>query len=204
MNGFGSIETTQDMTVPYNPLDYQNLAQSVVRALLERADSELPPTEPFSGSGVYALYYTGPLPFYAFLASEELKTPIYVGKAVPSGSRKGSATDVPETNSALYRRLGEHAKSIQQAENLRMDEFRCRFLVVEPVWITLAERFLINHFKPIWNTVIDGFGNHDPGRGRRAMRRPRWDVVHPGRPWASALNAEETEDEIIASLPSTN
>ena len=34
------------------------------------------------------------------------------------------------------------------------------------------------------------------------MRRPRWDVVHPGRPWADALKAEETASDIIASLPS--
>ena len=98
--------------------------------------------------------------------------------------------------------MGDHAKSIDQAINLDLNEFRCRFLVVEPVWITLAERFLINHFKPAWNTVIDGFGNHDPGRGRRGMRRPRWDVVHPGRPWAEALKAEETASDIIASLTS--
>ncbi len=161
----GHLTATQDMTKPYNPLDYRNLAQNVVRALLERTDSEIPPQEPFVGSGVYALYYTGPLPYYAFLASEDLGTPIYVGKAVPSGSRKGSYTEVPKVDGSLYRRLCEHAKSIDQAENLRLEEFRCRFLVVETVWITLAERFLINHFKPVWNTVIDGFGNLVPGRG---------------------------------------
>ena len=189
------------MADAYDPLDYENLAQSVVRALLEEADSELPLAAAFPGSGVYALYYLGDLPFYAFLASRELETPIYVGKAVPSGSRKGSS-EVPEATTALYRRLGEHAKSIDQAENIHVDEFRCRFLVVEPVWITLAEQFLINHFKAVWNTVIDGFGNHNPGRGRGASRRPRWDVVHPGRPWAETLEPEEAADDIIASLPS--
>ena len=34
------------------------------------------------------------------------------------------------------------------------------------------------------------------------MRRPRWDVVHPGRPWAEALKAEETVEDILASLRS--
>ncbi|MCX5643658.1 MAG: Eco29kI family restriction endonuclease [Phycisphaerae bacterium] len=29
------------------------------------------------------------------------------------------------------------------------------------------------------------FGNHSPGAGRGAMRRPRWDILHPARLWAS-------------------
>ena len=91
----------------------------------------------------------------------------------------------------------DHAKSIEQAENLDLVEFQVRYLVVMPVWITLAERFLIDHFRPVWNTVIEGFGNHPPGRGRRDMRRPRWDLVHPGRPWAAKLQAAETGEEIV-------
>ena len=100
----------------------------------------------------------------------------------------------------LFRRLLEHAKSIEQTRNLRLEEFKCRYLVVVPVLITLAERFLIDHFRPVWNTVIDGFGNHDPGAGRRNMRRPRWDILHPGRPWAERLNATETPEQVIALI----
>ena len=181
----------------YDPLDYENLARSVVTALLESASTMLPPVEQFSGAGVYALYYTGPLPFYSPISSPTLHTPIYVGKAVPTGARKGTPGKTPETHTALYRRLHDHAKSIEQAENLDLTEFRTRHLVVMPVWITLAERFLIDHFRPIWNTVVEGFGNHDPGGGRRNMRRPRWDIVHPGRPWANGLRATETVKEIV-------
>lgn len=72
--------------------------------------------------------------------------------------------------------------------------------VVVPVWISLAERFLIEHYRPIWNTVIDGFGNHDPGMGRRNMKRPRWDILHPGREWAERLRPAETADRIISEL----
>lgn len=43
----------------YDPLDYENLARSVVTALLESVSTLLPPVEKFSGSGVYTLYYTG-------------------------------------------------------------------------------------------------------------------------------------------------
>ena len=190
------------MAEAYDPLDYDNLARSVVHALLDARPNELPPDDAFFGSGVYALYYCGTLPFYADFASEDLHTPIYVGKAVPSGGRKGSPSKIPQATTELYRRLGQHAKSVEQTHNLALSEFRCRFLVVVPVWITLAERFLIDHFQPVWNSVIDGFGNHAPGRGRRDMRRPRWDVVHPGRPWAEALKAEETVEDILASLRS--
>jgi hypothetical protein len=88
----------------------------------------------------------------------------------------------------------------KQAENLHLDEFPFRFLVVVPVRIRLAQRFLIGHFRPVWNTVLDGFGNHDPGKGRKDMRRPRWDIVHPGRPGATRLTAAETADFPIAAI----
>jgi hypothetical protein len=72
-----------------------------------------------------------------------------------------------------------------------------------PVWISLAERFLVAHFKPIWNVVIDVFGNHDPGAGRRGMKRPCWDIVHPGRRWAERLEAAEDADAVLGRLRSS-
>lgn len=185
------------MAKAYDPLDYDNLAHSVVTALLDSASTVLSPTEKFSGSGVYALYYTGTLPFYSHISSSDLHDPIYVGKAVPTGTRKGSGRVDSESSAELYRRLNDHAKSIEQAKNLALVEFQVRYLVVVPVWITLAERFLIDHFRPLWNTAIDGFGNHPPGSGRRDMRRPRWDIIHPGRPWAAKLKAAETVEQIV-------
>lgn len=77
---------------PYNPLDYDNLGQSVADALLARVVVPLAPLAPFAGAGVYALYYTGDLELYAPLARRNqagrFALPIYVGKAVPSGARK--------------------------------------------------------------------------------------------------------------------
>ncbi len=82
-----------DQGRPYNPLDYQNLGQSVADALLERPVVPLAGIAPFAGAGVYALYYTGDFPAYAPLAErnrgERFEAPIYAGKAVPSGARKG-------------------------------------------------------------------------------------------------------------------
>lgn len=186
----------------YDPLNYDNLARSVVAALLDNEPGPLPPTTPFSGSGVYAIYYLGKLDFYSAsaISSAKCETPIYVGKAVPLGARKGSTKTESAPSSELFRRLQDHAKSIDSAENLKLSDFKCRYLVVVPVWITLAERFLIDHFRPVWNTLIDGFGNHDPGAGRRAMKKPRWNILHPGRPWAKELRVGENANDIIALI----
>jgi len=182
----------------YDPLDYENLAKSIVNELLEKDKEPLPPGTAFQGAGVYAIYYVGPFEAYQPLARKEY--PIYVGKAVPEGARKGRRTDMPSRGKELYKRLKEHSGVITQAKNLRLEDFTCSRLVVLPVWIGLAEGFLINHYKPIWNVVIDGFGNHPPGRGRKDMRRPRWDVVHPGRPWAKDLRQVERSEDILDEL----
>ena len=70
----------------YDPLDYDNLAQNVVRALMEQPYQSLPPT-PFEGVGVYALYYVGDLDYYRATRGKDI--PIYVGSAVLAGKRKG-------------------------------------------------------------------------------------------------------------------
>lgn len=183
---------------PYDPLDYDNLAKSVVEALLRGPDVVLPPAEPFEGAGVYAIYYHGDFGPYQSLASASSVRPIYVGKAVPTGARKGGRRSA--VGKELYLRLKEHSESINQAENLQLRHFRCRYLVVVPVWIALAERFLVEHHQPVWNVAIDGFGNHDPGAGRLGMKRPRWDILHPGRPWAGRLAAQESPEQVVERL----
>lgn len=65
----------------------------------------------------------------------------------------------------------------------------------------LAELLLIARFAPIWNNLIDGFGNHDPGSGRYNGMRPRWDVIHPGRVWAAKCKARnETAKQITREV----
>ncbi|MFH0777990.1 MAG: Eco29kI family restriction endonuclease [Candidatus Eisenbacteria bacterium] len=183
---------------PYDPLDYGNLARSVVRALLAGPEVTLPPSEPFEGAGAYAIYYRGDFAAYSPIARGKSAPPIYVGKAVPIGARKGSR-EAPGGRE-LFQRLSQHSNTVQQAKNLEPEDFTCRFLVVVPVWITLAERFLVEHYKPIWNVVVEGFGNHDPGAGRRAMKRPCWDILHPGRPWASRLRSDESSDQVLQRI----
>lgn len=180
---------------PYDPLSLPALAAGIVRELLNRPVHPLPPEESFTGCGLYGIYYVGGFKPYRPLAARNDPTrdtydlPIYVGKAVPSGSRKGRGLlewEVAEDYS-IYTRLKEHARSIEEAENLRLEDFRCRYLVAAPVWIRLAESLMLGRYRPLWNSVVDGFGNHDPGSGRYEQERSKWDTLHPGRSWARRL-----------------
>lgn len=176
---------------PFNPLDKNNLGESVADALLQQAAGPLPPTEAFIGAGVYAIYYGGTFPLYRDIAElnrdDRNSWPIYVGKAVPAGARKGGYGLGADPGQALFKRLAEHASSIENANNLDCEHFTCRFLVVDDIWIPLAESLLIEMFSPLWNKKVDGFGNHDPGKGRYNQQRSAWDELHPGRPWAAKL-----------------
>lgn len=177
-----------------------NLGKSVAEALLERSPSQIGEIEPFNGAGIYAIYYRGDFEAYGLLAecnASNAHWPIYVGKAIPSGGRKGSELFSGVVGTHLFGRLRQHADSIDAAENLRVSDFTCRYLVVDDIWIPLAETLLISAFRPAWNLIIEGFGNHDPGRGRYQGLRPLWDVLHPGRGWASRCQERpETAKEL--------
>lgn len=190
------------MTTLYDPLTYDNLMAGLALHFQQRDQRPLATAKEdagVQGPGVYALFYAGPFATYDAIAGGE--TPIYVGKAVPPGSRKGGGADASKP--ALRSRLRQHAKSIEATENLRVADFTCKHLAVVPVWITLAERFLIEHYKPVWNLCLDGFGDHDPGQGRRNSQRSWWDTLHPGRTWAAKLigrDAKEAEAKVVAFL----
>lgn len=189
---------------PYNPLDKKNLGVSVADAVLTKTISPLPPAQQFNGAGIYAIYYTGNFPIYKEIAlrnrNQRNETPIYVGKAVPAGARKGGfGLDIP-AGPVLYRRLCEHAQSIEQTSNLQLKDFYCRYLVVDDIWIPLGESLLIEMFSPVWNKLVDGFGNHDPGSGRYNQQESPWDVLHPGRSWAEKLQPYSKSEKQIVSM----
>jgi hypothetical protein len=197
---------------PYNPLDKKNLGASVAEAMLGRKPRNLDAMVRFQGAGIYAIYYRGDFPAYARLAERNRTTdplaPIYVGKAIPEGGRKGAGGMAGVATTALFKRLNEHAESIRATTTLRIEDFVCRFLVVDDIWIPLGESLLIAKFAPVWNKLIDGFGNHDPGRGRYNGMCARWDVLHPGRAWAAKCQprletAEQIAREVSAHLAQT-
>lgn len=189
-------------SAPYNPLDKRNLGASVAEALLGRKPHSLRDLPVFHGAGIYAIYYSGDFDAYQQLSwrnqTDDPISPIYVGKAIPAGGRKGGVAAEGEKSKALWSRLKEHAESLASAKNLNVNDFRCRFLAVDDIWIPLGESLLIAKFAPLWNTLIDGFGNHDPGKGRYNGMCPKWDVLHPGRTWAERCQPRSETGEQIA------
>lgn len=163
---------------------------------MRREPLRLPLQRAFAGAGIYALFYDGEFAVYQhpMARSADATQPIYVGKAVPAGARKGLAKQT--TGKSLFNRIKQHTKSIASAPSLRVEDFTCRYLVVTPLWITMAERFLLEHYKPIWNVVLDGFGNHDPGGKRYEGEITWWDALHAGRSWAAKL--QKTRDASAA------
>lgn len=202
--------------LPFNPLDKKHLGESVGQAMLRQPIKPLGGLPTFEGAGIYAIYYSGDFDAYKALSKlnqdGQFMAPIYVGKAVPAGARKGGDLNA-KPGKVLLKRLSEHAKSIEEVENLNIDDFHCRYLIVDDIWIPLGESLLIARFNPVWNKLIDGFGNHNPGKGRHAGLRPRWDVLHPGRSWANncaprqeTINQirEEAKEYIRSNPPPTN
>lgn len=193
--------------IPFNPLDKKNLGASVAEALVSQPVHPLGDVKPFMGTGIYAIYYHGSFSAYGPVSKPNKANradpviPIYVGKAVPQGARKGKVMADPTRSKALFNRLAEHAESVRATSTLSISDFSCRYLVVDEIWIPLGESLMISKFSPLWNLFVEGFGNHDPGSGRYEGLRPRWDVIHPGRSWAKKCKARsETADEILRDI----
>ena len=160
---------------PYNPLDKINLGKSVAQALLAQAVVALAETAELQGAGVYAIYYTGPFPAYEPIVKLQSKRRILAAdlrwQGHPQGRTERWHHRRREQGNGLRDRLRQHAASIEQANNLELQDFYYRCLVVDDIWIPFKENMLIETFKPIWNIVIDGFGNKDPGNRRATQYR---------------------------------
>ena len=190
---------------PFNPLDKSHLAGSLADAMLKTHARPLAPAEKFEGAGIYALYYAGDFRPYAPIArknrGEDPASPIYVGKAVPPGARKGGFGLGTDPGAALLKRLREHAQSINEVKNLALKDFSCRYLVCDDIWIPLGEALLMGRFQPPWNVLIEGFGIHTPGKGRKKQVKSKWDTIHPGRRLAKGLPPNAlSEDKILKLL----
>jgi hypothetical protein len=185
--------------VPYNPLEKRELARTVEAALLDTQSQPLGEVPEFLGTGIYVLYYDGPHDLY--LPISGTATPIYVGKAVPRGART-ARNDDSVVGKELRDRIDEHRESITWAADLDPADFYVRYLVTDELFISLAERLMIRSFRPVWNRVVDGFGNHDPGAGRYDQRVSPWDTLHPGRPWVPRLRkpCKYTFEQIVARV----
>ncbi|MET8358851.1 Eco29kI family restriction endonuclease [Micromonospora sp. NPDC005171] len=186
----GSRQFTREPSEPgpgeldglYNPLRRENLERSVQWAL------EAAPTIPLArqpltkGDGIYAIYYIGSHELYQPVSTPRCSVPLFVGSTRASRPRRNSS-GLPE-GGGLRRRLLEHRRTIEQCDSLRLVDFQVRYLPVEEMFVPGAERLLVGDHQPVWNTVLEGFGFHSPGKARMARRSP-WDELHPGRPWAA-------------------
>lgn len=174
----------------FNEKNNQLRFDAVLEPMVEEFDRmfayDLDSLPNFSGAGVYALYLLDPsnTPYEGIVSAE---FPIYIGKAVPEGWRQGKIAKA-ETNK-LKSRIKEHSRSIE-AVGLGGWRFKVRFAILSEDgldFISALESILIRKYRPLWNSYIDGFGNHDPGKGRYEQSASEWDTLHPGRVWASRL-----------------
>lgn len=171
----------------FNPLALKTLAETMVSELLKQPVNPLKTLPPFEGPGVYSIYYAGPFPPYRPIASlnrnKRWELPIYVGKA-------------------RFDRIRNHATSISQVSNLDINDFWCRYLVTEEVFIPLCEELLIRRYKPIWNIVITGFGPKVVGEKRITQQTSMWDMLHPGRPGRGAAPNKrfQSPEQIVQKL----
>jgi hypothetical protein len=172
---------------------------------------------PTYGSGVYAIYYVGQHPAYAEISRSE--TPIYVGKADPEGPR---AATPRQQGVRLFRRLADHREAIREVEAyasanglphpLRVNDFECRRLVCATNAQLVAERHLIEIFRPAWNQeskICFGISKHGDAPTTRVNRKSPWDVLHPGRSWATdspvrvGMTPETVTENLIAHFGET-
>ena len=186
----------------YNPLSMEHIGQSLARAIEAVEPVPMDNLPSMYGAGVYAIYYTGNFPAYRRMAAANAngawKHAIYVGKAIPPGARSGDALADASSNIALRTRLRQHVRSLEAAQNLNLSDFHARWLVIEPVWIPLAETVMIQRTACVWNKLVAGFGVNAQGSGRTGGKISTWDILHPGRDRQGVM--PENPDEIRANV----
>jgi hypothetical protein len=166
----------------FNPLDTSALTKVFVNELTSRECVVLPDVDPAAveGPGLYGLYYGGGFALYSTLAAAGCDWPIYIGSALPSGSRTGRVRG--RGRPPLLDRLERHAASVTYAANLEEREFHARWFEVDEPFIILGEILLLRFYRPLWNATLPGFGAKVVGGRRTGGRRSKWDTLHPGRP----------------------
>jgi hypothetical protein len=204
------LDPVRDPDGTLDPGNPDTVGRLVAIALLAQERVPLREMNPTYGSGVYAIYYIGLHPAYAEIRGSE--TPIYVGKADPAEPR---AATPRQQGVRLFSRLVDHREAIREVENyantnglsdpLRVDDFECRRLVCATNAQLVAERHLIEIFRPAWNLeskICFGISKHGDAATTRGNRKSPWDVLHPGRGWAtpSPVRAGMTPASVTSKL----
>lgn len=192
----------------YKNDEFAELVKDAVRFFNGTPVHRLPPPATFRGTGVYALYYIGRVGTYSRYGELNRLAyghPIYVGKAVPKGWRQARVVENPNSQStSLQSRLGQHSQSISTVSSLEPADFMCRFAILEGAasdMIGTVEAALIKLHRPLWNSSLDGFGNHAPGSGRLKQAKSDWDVAHVGRGFADKCTGKPKElDKVLNNI----
>ncbi len=191
-----ALDPIRRPTSIFDPTDPSTAGRIVALTLVAQDRHPLAAVPSFYGAGVYAIYYRGTFEPYQALAGTE--HPIYVGKADPDAS---AAKDAVSQGPKVSLRLQEHAKNICKASStLCIEDFECRFLIVQTGFQKSAEDYLIKFFKPIWNSetkICFGLGKHGDNASTRANKRSPWDTLHPGRKWADSSEQDQKPYELI-------
>lgn len=180
----------------FNPLSEEVIQRTIIAEFDAQPLHLLKDLEKFQGSGCYGLYYVGGSDLYP--ADEE--TPVYIGKADYSGSRRGNIDQyVLQNSTKIWSRLKDHKASIEAVSNLEVSDFKYRSLEVSPVFIPVTESLLITDKHPVWNTSLSGFGNKPTKNTRKGTLVSEWDTVHPGRPHTRFYSERDggERDELI-------
>jgi len=188
--------------------DFEEIIKDTIRFFNGTPIQTIPVSERFHGTGVYAVYCIakkGAYKDFHEVNRTSYDVPIYIGKAVPAGWRQARSANAENSESyELNNRIREHGRSIEQGAGLRLNDYRCRFMILEGAesdLIGTVEAALIRSYKPLWNSLIDGFGNHDPGSGRYEQAVSDWDVCHPGRLWAKKCKGKHnSKKELLESI----
>ena len=204
------LDPVRDPDASFDPSNPDTIGRLVVLALLAQDRVLLRELRPTYGSGVYAIYYVGSHPAYIEISGTE--TPIYVGKADPDEPR---AATPREQGVRLFSRLADHRDAIREVEAyatasadpnpLLVQDFECRRLVCATNAQLVAERHLIDLFKPAWNSetkICFGISKHGDSSETRRNKKSPWDVLHPGRDWAmsSPLREGMTPETVMDKL----
>lgn len=185
---------TKDTYEPFDPLAVENVGVTLAVELLEQPLHGFPPEARFPGAGVYALYYKGSHPAYNRLLELDggrMKYPVYIGKAQRENVKQGF-NPRPTERAKLYNRIRQHARSVEQAENLDVSDLKCRFLILQDAYIGLAESVMIMAFRPPWNGM--GLGSNPVGTPRMRGLPSLWDSLHPGRAGRPAGGEEQSRN----------
>jgi hypothetical protein len=182
--------STKSINKPSNAV--KTLISQKVKNFKKLKEKDLP-LKKFGGTGIYALFYKGKDGLY----NKDLNSPVYIGRVQTTQT----STEVEDKERPfLYTKIKEACKSIEEAKNLSLEDFKCKYMLLDETEMSLSETIetqLINHFQPAWNTCLEGFANHNPGKGRLKQAPSEWDVLHPGRPWAKKLQGKAKDRRAI-------